>query len=87
MGGLNFSMTSLNAFASTDQGSTWVWRGTVANAKDYPESSTGPVTHTLTWFRVPYVLHGVKYIDLVSLAPSAGDRVKPTSLRLRMGRR
>jgi hypothetical protein len=43
---LNFSMYSLNAFASTDGGSTWKWRGTVANAADFPESATGPQSET-----------------------------------------
>jgi hypothetical protein len=45
-GGLNASMSSMNAFASTDQGATWGWRGTVANAADYPESSSGPQSET-----------------------------------------
>ena len=31
-------------------------------------AGTGPVP-TLTWIISPYVLYGVKYIDLVSLAP------------------
>jgi hypothetical protein len=44
--GLNFSMYSLNAFASVDGGSTWKWRGTVANAADFPESATGPQSET-----------------------------------------
>ena len=43
---LNFSMYSLNSFASTDAGATWLWRGTVANAKDFPESATGPQSET-----------------------------------------
>ena len=30
-------------------------------------SGIGPVAHTLTWVMPPYVLYGVKYIDLVSL--------------------